>query len=136
ERAVKQAAASSTEMPVAPTRATPAEKSGVRPSSSSPVIWVDNDADSKPANSASTANRATLAKAPTTAAVLLKDVRYWDENGSTRLAIDLSGAVPYHTYSDQNAARLRFSFLAPNRLKPCWITRSWCRTMKIFALCT
>lgn len=110
ERAVKQAAASSTEMPVAPTRATPAEKSGVRPSSSSPVIWVDNDADSKPANSASTANRATLAKAPTTAAVLLKDVRYWDENGSTRLAIDLSGAVPYHTYSDQNGRKITILF--------------------------
>ena len=41
---------------------------------------------------------------------MLKDVRYWDENGSTRLAIDLSDAVPYHTYSGQDGRQITIVF--------------------------
>ena len=110
KRAVNQTAPASAEISVAPTHPAPAERSGVRPSTSSPVIWVDNDVDSQPANSTSTARHATAAKAPTSPTVLLKDVRYWDENGSTRLAIDLSEIVPYHTYSDQNGRKITILF--------------------------
>jgi N-acetylmuramoyl-L-alanine amidase len=110
ERALKQAADAPAEIPLARTHATLPEKNSVRPGSSTPVIWVDNDADSKPTSSTSTVSHATVSKAPSSAAALLKDVRYWDENGSTRLAIDLSDAVPYHTYSDQNGRKITILF--------------------------
>ena len=76
------------------------------------MIWVDNDPDSKPAAPSpktATVKTAKPAKASPAAAVL-KDVRYWDENGSTRLAIDLSDAAPYHTYSDQNGRQITIVF--------------------------
>ena len=116
---VKQTAATPTGMPVAPTESAPAELPSARPASSSPVIWVDNDPDSKPArpsasgigsHTAVAAKTANAIEATPPAAAVLKDVRYWDENGSTRLAIDLSDAVPYHTYSDQNSRQITIVF--------------------------
>ena len=118
-RAVKEADALANETPVVPTESAPAEPSPVRPSRSSPVIWVDNDPDSKPtqpsSKSAIEGKTATAAKTENAAhtspsAAVLKDVRYWDENGSTRLAIDLSDAVPYHTYSDQDGRQITIIF--------------------------
>jgi N-acetylmuramoyl-L-alanine amidase len=104
---------------IAQTPPAPAQPATIQPSSPSPVVWIDNDPDSKPtrpapktaaagkpSNSAQTAN---TAKATPTIAIV-KDVRYWDENGSTRLAIDLSDAVSYHTYSVQNGRQITVIF--------------------------
>lgn len=124
-RVSKQTAAVSARTPFVPIESAQAEKSHVEPSSAGRFISVDNDPDLKPARTSSTrategttetdgktANAATpanAAKASPSAAVL-KDVRYWDENGSTRLAIYLSDAVPYHTYSDQNGRQIKIVF--------------------------
>jgi N-acetylmuramoyl-L-alanine amidase len=124
-RMAKQTAAVSARTTVVPSESTPAEKSRVKPSSAGSFIWVDNDPDSKrtrPSSTAATegatetdrktataATSANAAKASPSAAVL-KDVRYWDENGSTRLAIYLSDTVPYHTYSDQNGRQIKIVF--------------------------
>ena len=109
---VKEAKAQSTETPVAPTQSTGIQPSQVQQSASSPTVWVDNDPDSTSAyptpkilTAAKTANAAKASPA-----AVLKDVRYWDENGSTRLAIDLSDAVPFHTYSDQNGRQITIVF--------------------------
>ncbi|HTU50434.1 MAG TPA: N-acetylmuramoyl-L-alanine amidase, partial [Acidobacteriaceae bacterium] len=119
ERVVKQTADTPTGTPLAPIRQAPAQQTGIRPSQPSRVIWVDNDPDSKPARpspetmtaakSATAAKTASEAEAIPSSAVL-KDVRYWDENGSTRLAIDLSDAVPYHTYSNQSGRQITIVF--------------------------
>ncbi|MGC1871271.1 MAG: N-acetylmuramoyl-L-alanine amidase [Acidobacteriaceae bacterium] len=118
-RAVKQTADAPTRTPLAPTRQIPAQQTGVRPSSPGRVIWVDNDPDSKPARPSSTSGiegkTATAAKTASATktlplAAVLMDVRYWDENGSTRLAIDLSDTVPYHTYSDRDGRQITVVF--------------------------
>ena len=117
--AVEQAAAASTGMSIASADSAPAEQPSVRPGGSSSVIWVDNDPDSKPTrpSSASVTEVKTTAALKTAntvkaapSAAILKDVRYWDENGSTRLAIDLSDAVPYHTYSNQDGRQITIVF--------------------------
>lgn len=116
---VKPADAPPAETPIASNQPTPAALSRVQLNRMSPVVWVDNDPDSKPARpsfaSAIEGKTSTPAKAASTAnaapsAAVLNDVRYWDENGSTRLAIDLSDAVPYHTYSDQNGRQITIVF--------------------------
>lgn len=58
----------------------------------------------------------TLAKS-LPSATTLQDVRYWAENGSTRLAIDLSDAVPYHTYSEQNGRQITIVFFGADAAK-------------------
>ncbi len=93
--------------PIAATQSTPAGQSRIQTTSPSPVVWVDNDADSKPARP--TTKTATGAE-PSPSAAVLKDVRYWAENDSTRLAIDLSDAVPYHTYSAPDGRRITIVF--------------------------
>jgi N-acetylmuramoyl-L-alanine amidase len=118
-RVAKQTAAVSARTPVVPTESAPADTNRVEPSSAGRFISVDNDPDSKRARASSTAategktataaTSANAAKASVLAAVL-KDVRYWDENGSTRLAIYLSDAVPYHTYSNQNGRQITIVF--------------------------
>ena len=111
--AIKEADALSTGTPATPTRSAWTQNSEGQPARSTPVIWVDNDPDTVPAISprktATAAKAATVPKASLSAA-MLKDVRYWDENGSTRLAIDLSDAVPYHTYSGQNGRQITIVF--------------------------
>ena len=87
--------------------------SNVQPSNPTPVIWVDNDDDSKPVRPTHkpvTAAKTASDTQSSTSAAVLKDVRYWDENGSTRLAVDLSNAAPYHTYSDQNGRQITIVF--------------------------
>jgi N-acetylmuramoyl-L-alanine amidase len=110
---IKPAGAPSGEASIAPTHSTPAEISHVQPSSASPVVWVDNDPDSKPASpspkTAVTTKTATAANTSASTAVV-KDVRYWAENDSTRLAIDLSEAAPYHTYSAPDGRRITIVF--------------------------
>ncbi len=103
----------SAEAPITPRRSALSQESAAQPTSPTPVIWVDNDPDSKPLRRSSTKgteNKKTAAIIALPSAVLLKDVRYWDENGSTRIAIDLSDAVPYHTYSDQNGRQITIVF--------------------------
>ena len=111
--AVQGADALSPEIPAAQTPPARARKGEAQPSNPSPVIVVDNDPDPKPAHLApktvTVAKTATAAKTSSSATVL-QDVRYWDENGSTRLAIDLSDAAPYHTYSDQNGRQITIVF--------------------------
>jgi N-acetylmuramoyl-L-alanine amidase len=111
--AVPGADALSTETPAGQTPQARARTSEVQPSNPSPVLVVDNDPDPKPAHptprTMTVAKPAAAAKASPSAAVLL-DVRYWDENGSTRLAVDLSDAAPYHTYSDQNGRQITIVF--------------------------
>jgi N-acetylmuramoyl-L-alanine amidase len=111
-RAARQTAAASTETPVVPTESTGIQPSQVQHNGSSPTVWVDNDPDSTSAyptpKTLTAAKTANVAKA--SPAAVLKDVRYWDENGSTRLAIDLSDAVPYHTYSDQGGRQITIVF--------------------------
>ncbi|MES2220414.1 MAG: N-acetylmuramoyl-L-alanine amidase [Acidobacteriota bacterium] len=94
--------------PAAPAPSTSAQQSQTQFTRQSPVLVVDNDPDSKPAMAP--AKPTTISTASPSTAILLKDVRYWDENGSTRLAIDLSGDVPYHTYSDPNGRRITIVF--------------------------
>ena len=43
-------------------------------------------------------------------ATILQDVRYWAESDTTRLAVDLSDAVPYHIYSEQNGRQISVVF--------------------------
>ena len=43
-------------------------------------------------------------------ATTLLDVRYWAESDTTRLAVDLSDAVPYHIYSQQNGRQISVIF--------------------------
>ena len=103
----------SAEAPITPRRSALSQESAAQPTSPTPVIWVDNDPDSKPLRQSSTKgteNKKAAAIIALPSAVLLKDVRYWDENGSTRLAIDLSDAVPYHTYSDHNGRQITIVF--------------------------
>jgi N-acetylmuramoyl-L-alanine amidase len=118
---VRQVDALSTGTPVALTPSAPAGRRRVQPTSPSPVLVVDNDPDSKPVHPApktvTGAKTEIAAKASPTAA-LLKDVRYWDENGSTRLAIDLSDSVPYHTYSDQNGRQITIVFFGAQSAEP------------------
>lgn len=45
---------------------------------------------------------------PVTATI--EGVRYWATSGSTRLAIDMSGAVPYHAYPSQDGKQIAFVF--------------------------
>ena len=113
ERVVKRTDARSTRMPVLPTESASADKSRVESSSPGKVISVDNDPDSKPSrpsSSTETATKTSTEAKVSPSAVMLKDVRYWDENGSTRLAVDLSDTVPYHTYSDQNGRQITIVF--------------------------
>jgi N-acetylmuramoyl-L-alanine amidase len=105
EHAVKQTDALSTGAPVAPTQSTPAQQSRVQPSS--PVVWVDNEPDTKPALPSP---KTATAAAPLPSAAVLQDVRYWEENGSTRLSIDLSEAAPYHSYSAPEGRRITIVF--------------------------
>lgn len=93
--------------PVAPTESAPAEKSRIKTSSKARLTSVANQPDSKTSGPASSTEIAVKAS-PSTAVV--EEVRYWDENGSTRLAVNLSDAVPYHTYSDQNGRRITIVF--------------------------
>lgn len=105
--AVKEADARSSRMPVAPTQSAPAEKSRVQAASPSPVLWVDNEPDTKPAIPSP---KMATAAAPLPSAAVLQDVRYWEENGSTRLSIDLSEAAPYHSYSAPDGRRITIVF--------------------------
>lgn len=98
--------ASPAQTSITATHPSPAEKNRVQPSSPSPVVWVDNDPDSKHARPPF--KTSTVSAQSSTA--VLKDVRYWAENDSTRLAVDLSNAVPYHTYSDQNGRQITIVF--------------------------
>ena len=116
--AVKESDARFTGMPVASAESAPAEKSRVDSSTPDRVISVDNQPDSKPARRANTIEteggtesegRITTA-AKVSSSTVLQDVRYWDENGATRLAIDLSDAVPYHTYSNQDGRQITIVF--------------------------
>ena len=50
-------------------------------------------------------------------ATILQDVRYWAENGATRLSIDLSGAVPYRIYSDRNGRQITAIFFGADAAK-------------------
>ncbi len=50
-------------------------------------------------------------------ATILQDVRYWAENGSTRLAIDLTDAAPYHTYSDLQGRQITIVFFGAGAAK-------------------
>ncbi len=88
------------------THPTLAEKNRVQFSSPSPVVWVDNDPDSKHARP----SLETSTVSAQSSNAVLKDVRYWAENNSTRLAVDLSKAVPYHTYSVQNGRQITIVF--------------------------
>jgi len=119
ERMGRRTDARSARMPIVPTHPTQEKKSRVQPSRTSPVVWVDNGPDSKTASRSSTiettegkteseVKNTTAAKV--SSSTVLQDVRYWDENGATRLAIDLSDAVPYHTYSDQNGRQITIVF--------------------------
>ncbi len=47
----------------------------------------------------------------------IQDVRYWAENDSTRLAVDLSGAVPYRIYSQQNGRQISIVFFGADSAK-------------------
>lgn len=98
--------ASPAQTSITATHPSPAEKNRVQPSSPSPVVWVDNDPDSKLARPS--LKTSTVSAQSSTA--VLKNVRYWAENDSTRLAVDLSNAVPYHTYSDQNGRQITIVF--------------------------
>jgi N-acetylmuramoyl-L-alanine amidase len=110
-RMVTPTDAPSAETPIAPTHSTPPEISRVQPSSPSPVVWVDNEPGSQPASpSPKTATKTSTAANPSTSTAVVKDVRYWAENDSTRLAIDLSEAAPYHTYSAPDGRRITIVF--------------------------
>jgi len=94
-------------MPIVPSESASTETSRLATRSPNRVISVDNQPDSMPARpSPSTADET---KALSSAA-LVEDVRYWNENGSTRLAVDLNDAVPYHIYSDQNGRQIKIVF--------------------------
>ncbi|HZC44260.1 MAG TPA: N-acetylmuramoyl-L-alanine amidase [Acidobacteriaceae bacterium] len=107
ESDMKQAGALPTGRLVTTTSPAPEQQSQIQPGSSSKVIWVDNDPDSKPAR---TAPKTAGAVKTSPSAAILNDVRYWDESGSTRIAINLTEAVPYHIYSDQNGSQLTIVF--------------------------
>lgn len=53
---------------------------------------------------------ATTSSKSLPSATTIRDVRYWEENGSTRLSIDLSEAVPYRIYSNQDGRRITIIF--------------------------
>ncbi|HET9101582.1 MAG TPA: N-acetylmuramoyl-L-alanine amidase [Acidobacteriaceae bacterium] len=109
----KRTVAPSTKIPAVPIESAQLENSRVETSSPGKVISVDNQPDSKPAHrSAAVEVEGTPATAvhASSSGAMLKDVRYWDENGSTRLAVDLTEAVPNHTYSDQNGRQITIVF--------------------------
>ncbi len=106
--AIHQVESRTTTTAAASAPSAPVQQSQTQLTRPSPVVIVDNDPDSRPALNA--AKPTTLSSTSPSTAVLLKDVRYWDENGSTRLAIDLSGEVPYHTYPEQNGRRITIVF--------------------------
>ncbi|MDR5728533.1 MAG: N-acetylmuramoyl-L-alanine amidase [Terriglobia bacterium] len=54
--------------------------------------------------------RATTSPKSLPSATTLLDVRYWAESGTTRLAVDLGDAVPYHIYSEQNGRQITVIF--------------------------
>lgn len=50
------------------------------------------------------------ASSPSYPAATIQTVRYWAEGASTRLAIDMNGAVPYHAYLAQNGKQITLIF--------------------------
>jgi N-acetylmuramoyl-L-alanine amidase len=88
----------------------PTEKSSVPPKSSTP-----SSSQSREKLLVSALDMGQTNSSPR--ATTLQDVRYWAENDTTRLAVDMSDAVPYRTYSDQNGRQITVIFFGANAAK-------------------
>ncbi|MHB1960626.1 MAG: N-acetylmuramoyl-L-alanine amidase, partial [Acidobacteriaceae bacterium] len=92
----------------------PREKNSVRLSGKIHAAAPENAPDMRQAN---WLPLATTSSKSLPMATILQDVRYWAENGATRLSIDLSGAVPYRIYSYRNGRQITAIFFGADAAK-------------------
>jgi N-acetylmuramoyl-L-alanine amidase len=84
----------------------PPEKTGIRSSEQSHATLL---ADAPDMTQRDSLTKATVPVKPLQPATI-QDVRYWAENDTTRLAVDLSDAAPYHTYSARDGRQITIIF--------------------------
>ncbi|MHB2009357.1 MAG: N-acetylmuramoyl-L-alanine amidase [Acidobacteriaceae bacterium] len=114
EPGAARAAAFPAEISLREVRPAPREKNSVPVSGKTQAASPENAPNVRQAN---WLPLATTSSKSLPMATILQDVRYWAENGATRLSIDLSGAVPYRIYSDRNGRQITAIFFGANAAK-------------------